>query len=162
MIPITYLIGDATRPVGSGLKIVAHCCNDEGAWGAGFVLALSARWKKPERDYRAQRAFGGWRLGDVQFVAVKDDIVVANIIGQHGTGWLGGIPPIRYDAIREGFNRIEASNVESEAFSVHMPRLGCGLAGGDWKQIERLIVETLCARDVPVFVYDLPREAVAA
>jgi hypothetical protein len=43
-----------------------------------------------------------------------------------------------------------------------MPRMGAGLAGGDWEVIELLIQETLCASDVAVYVYDLPREAMAA
>jgi len=35
-----------------------------------------------------------------------------------------------------------------------MPRIGCGLAGGDWSRIEPLIAETLCASDIDVTVYD--------
>jgi hypothetical protein len=35
-----------------------------------------------------------------------------------------------------------------------MPRIGCGLAGGDWSRIEPLIEEQLCARGVQVTVYD--------
>jgi hypothetical protein len=37
---------------------------------------------------------------------------------------------------------------------VHLPRIGCGLAGGTWKRVEPLIDARLCARDVPVTVYD--------
>jgi len=35
---ITYLVGDATQPQGEGVKVIAHICNDIGAWGAGFVI----------------------------------------------------------------------------------------------------------------------------
>ena len=38
--------------------------------------------------------------------------------------------------------------------SVHMPRIGCGLAGGKWERIEPLIERTLLARAVPTTVYD--------
>jgi len=37
-----------------------------------------------------------------------------------------------------------------------MPRIGAGLAGGDWDTIEAIITEELCAHDIPVTVYDLP------
>ena len=40
---ITYLIGDATEPVGAGRKIIAHICNDRGIWGGGFTGALSKK-----------------------------------------------------------------------------------------------------------------------
>ncbi|RAJ47078.1 hypothetical protein K353_00279 [Kitasatospora sp. SolWspMP-SS2h] len=39
--------------------------------------------------------------------------------------------------------------------SVHMPRIGCGLAGGRWERIEPLVTDRLTARGVPVTVYDL-------
>ena len=48
--PIQYRTGDATRPEGDGPKIIAHICNDVGAWGKGFVLALSKRWNTPRSN----------------------------------------------------------------------------------------------------------------
>ena len=41
--PIQFITGDATAPIGKGNRIIAHVCNDIGAWGAGFVLAISKR-----------------------------------------------------------------------------------------------------------------------
>ena len=49
---IKYIKGDATRPIGDGSKLILHICNDVGAWGSGFVVALSKRWKEPEQKYR--------------------------------------------------------------------------------------------------------------
>ncbi|MDR1282410.1 MAG: Appr-1-p processing protein [Opitutaceae bacterium] len=160
MIPITYLKGDATRPVGDGTKLVVHCCNDIGAWGAGFVLALSRRWPEPECFYR-QWAEGiitrpTFALGEVQVVPVEAGIAVVNLIGQHGTGWRDGVPPIRYGAITTGLNRLRTRQLcLHPGTSVHMPRMGCGLAGGEWSHVERIIIDTLSSRDVPVFIYDL-------
>lgn len=45
---ILYIKGDATAPIGSGVKVITHICNDIGGWGKGFVLALSKKWKMPE------------------------------------------------------------------------------------------------------------------
>jgi O-acetyl-ADP-ribose deacetylase (regulator of RNase III) len=49
---ISYIKGDATNPAGQGNKIIVHICNDIGGWGKGFVMAISKRWKEPERKYR--------------------------------------------------------------------------------------------------------------
>lgn len=38
--------------------------------------------------------------------------------------------------------------------SVHMLRIGCGLAGGKWSRIEPLITERLVKRGIAVTVYD--------
>jgi len=45
--PIAYVMGDATAPKADGPKIIVHVCNDVGAWGRGFVVALSRRWPEP-------------------------------------------------------------------------------------------------------------------
>src|SRR5688572_6727620 len=139
---IKYVTGDATRPEGEGSKIIVHVCNDLGAWGAGFVLALSKRWKGPEEQYR-QWAKGEltiappFALGNVQFVHVTGTEWVANLIGQEGFGEPGR-PPVRYLAIGKGLERVAKEALAREA-SVHMPRIGCGLAGGKWEVIEALI-----------------------
>ena len=43
--------------------------------------------------------------------------------------------------------------LEIEA-SVHMPRIGCGLAGGTWGKIEPILERTLIKAGVEVTVYD--------
>jgi O-acetyl-ADP-ribose deacetylase (regulator of RNase III) len=162
--PITYVLGDATRPQGEGLKVIVHCCNDVGAWGAGFVVALSRRWLGPEEAYRrwfVERGVVDFKnlLGAVQLVPVEEDIWVANLIGQVGLRkGLDGAIPVRYDALAQGFMRIAshaAANPDLK-LSAHMPRLGCGLAGGSWDAVEPLIEKHLVAAGVPVTVYDLP------
>jgi len=154
---ITYLHGDATEPVGPGPKIIAHCCNQAGIWGAGFVLALSKKWPEPEREYRAwaKSEPAGIGMGGVQFVPVAKDITVANIIGQWNTGYHLGKPPVRYESIWRGLDGLGIRAKEHGA-SVHMPRMGCGLAGGTWDKVEPLILDTCTRRKVPVFVYDWP------
>ena len=52
MKPIKYLVGDATKPQIAGNKIIAHICNDIGAWGRGFVLAVSKLSPVPEHRFR--------------------------------------------------------------------------------------------------------------
>ena len=32
---ILYIKGDATAPIGSGVKVITHICNDIGGWGKG-------------------------------------------------------------------------------------------------------------------------------
>lgn len=157
MTPITYLTGDATAPAAPGPKIIAHICNDIGGWGKGFVLAVSKRWPQPEDEYRqwySERESNDFELGAVQFVNVGDDFWVANMIGQHKIKRANdGRPPIRYEALESCLTRLAEFAGEQNA-TVHMPRIGCGLAGGQWKQIEPLIERTCCNADIPVFVYD--------
>jgi O-acetyl-ADP-ribose deacetylase (regulator of RNase III) len=155
MTDIKIIKGDATSPQAKGNKIIAHVCNDLGGWGKGFVMAISARWPEPEEAYRKwhrERSQNDFGLGSVQFVQVEPYIWVANMVGQHGMKG-GKVPPIRYEAVEQCLGKVAEKAHELNA-SVHMPRIGCGLAGGKWELIEPIVVKTLCEQDVPVVVYD--------
>ncbi len=151
---LQFVEGDATRPVGAGSKIIVHVCNDLGGWGKGFVLALSRRWKEPERCYRQWHRSGeGFTLGAVRLVQVEPELWIANLIGQQGYRPVKGVPPVRYDAIASGLAATREKCAELSA-SVHMPRIGCGLAGGKWEEIEARVRGELVDRGVDVTVYD--------
>jgi O-acetyl-ADP-ribose deacetylase (regulator of RNase III) len=161
MSAIVYLKGDATLPAGPGNRVIAHVCNDVGGWGRGFVTALSKRSAKPEQAFRAWyagRVNNDFALGAVQFVELANDLWVANMVGQHkiatkATVARGELPPVRYEAISTALSSV-GKFAKSNGASVHMPRIGCGLAGGKWEVIEPLLEAELLTRDISVFVYD--------
>jgi O-acetyl-ADP-ribose deacetylase (regulator of RNase III) len=148
---IRYLKGDASDPQAKGKKIIAHVCNDQGGWGAGFVLAISKRWKEPEEDYRQWcRKGDDFALGNIHVVQTsRKDISVANMVAQKG---FGGVA-IKYDKLRECLAKL-CEVAKQQGASVHMPRIGCGLAGGSWNKVEPIIEEELCNKGVEVTVYD--------
>lgn len=174
---VTYVEGDATSPKDkSGNVIIAHGCNDEAKWGAGFVLAVSKKWPMAERAYRTwpkshpnkpirREADGScFSLGSVQFVAVESPtgkpghesyerpfLFVANMITQRGIMAINGSPPVRYYAIAKALS-IVATQARLFNASVHMPKVGCGLAGGDWDIVEYIIEQEL--EGIDVFVYE--------
>jgi O-acetyl-ADP-ribose deacetylase (regulator of RNase III) len=151
---IHYLKGDATVPQAKGKKVIAHICNDLGGWGKGFVLAISKRWREPELEYRNwHKGRDGFELGAVQFVEVEPTICIANMIGQHGMKNGSKGPPIRYKAVESCLQKV-ADRAIKLSESVHMPRIGCGLAGGKWDEIESIIERTLLAKEIEVYVYD--------
>jgi len=154
--PLRIIKGDATSPQASGSKIIAHICNDLGGWGKGFVVAVSRRWPEPEREYRRwhrDRAGNDFGLGAVQLVSVRPDTWVANMIGQHGMKQGSAGPPIRYNAVERCLATL-AGHAARLGASVHMPRIGCGLAGGKWELIEPIVARTLSEHGIAVTVYD--------
>lgn len=151
---IQYLKGDATNPMSSGNRIIAHICNDLGGWGKGFVLAISKKWKEPEiayrKWYREKEQFG---LGEIQVIPVTKHISVCNMIGQRGIKRGSKGVPIRYEAVESCLNKLSVIALENDS-SIHMPRIGCGLAGGKWEKIESIIERTLLSKGIDVYVYD--------
>lgn len=152
---LSYLNGDATNPQAEGNKIIAHICNDIGGWGKGFVLAISKKWNTPEKEYRNWfKTDVNFNLGEIQLVNVETEIWIANMIGQHKIITNSkGIPPIRYRAVEECLEKLSNEALKLNA-SVHMPRIGCGLAGGKWEEIEPIINRSLLKNNVEVYVYD--------
>ncbi len=153
---ITYIKGDATVPQAKGVKIIAHICNNIGGWGKGFVVAISKRWKEPEKEYRLwhrNRAQNNFQLGNIQLIQVDQYTYIANMIGQQGikTGSKG--VPIRYEAVESCLQQLTQEAISLNA-SVHMPRIGCGLAGGKWDKIEPLIEKSLIQHNVHTVIYD--------
>lgn len=158
---IHYRVGDATRPVlprGCKVAIIVHICNDVGLWGKGFVLAISKRWKGPAKVFKSKE---NYEIGTTDFVYVVDTdeekIIVANMIAQVGVrrNKNTGLPPIRYVELEKCLRQVnDFIDTLDEPASVHMPRIGCGLAGGEWDIVERIIYRSLPDRDVTV--YDLP------
>ena len=160
MSEINYVNGDATRPTGGGPKFILHVCNTLGLWGAGFVMAVSRRWPEPEEAYYALGEMcNGYSLGNVQAVQVENELWVVNMIGQCGVSRHHS-PPIRYPAIRNALKRVvemakdPAYRGPYKTVSIHAPRFGAGLAGGDWTLIEEIINETLIAAGLEVTIYD--------
>lgn len=160
MTKIIYRIGDATAPIANGQKVIAHICNNVGAWGAGFVMALSRKWDGPEKMYRLIPK-DKLKLGTLLYVRVEEDIVVANMIAQDDiisrTKSTNKKSPIRYDALVDNLITLNEHCINTNS-TLHLPRIGAGLAGGNWSAISALIEEHIT---VPVYVYDLkPEEGV--
>jgi O-acetyl-ADP-ribose deacetylase (regulator of RNase III) len=86
-------------------------------------------------------------------VSVAPYLWVANMVAQHGARRGESAPPIRHEALASCLEKLAGQALELGA-SVHLPRIGCGLAGGKWERIEPLLVQELCARDLRVVVYE--------
>jgi O-acetyl-ADP-ribose deacetylase (regulator of RNase III) len=163
---INYLNGDATKPIKPN-ALIAHVCNNVGGWGKGFVMALSAKWPEPERAYRDW--FKGifeepqiiedmkFILGNVQFVPILTEgsnFWVANMIAQNNTRKRNdpyNKVYIDYDALNTTLDKTFKFAKEKQ-LTVHMPRIGCGLAGGKWVLIEPLL--EVAANNIETYIYD--------
>ncbi len=157
---ITFLKGDAARPTAKGKKIIAHVVNDATPnWGGnGFAQAIKARWPA------TQDAFRKWidedpkrlSLGNLHIADADPETAVASMICQKGYGSSAKIR-LRYFALEACLQTLNEIATEHSA-SIHMPRIGCGQAGGSWFLVQELITTALLSEKVAVFVYDLPDE----
>lgn len=152
---INYVKGDATFPekiTPDKNCLIVHIVNDIGAWGKGFVLSLSKRWTQPEYAYKT-----GWKvrkLGEFQIIQVEKNIAVINLFAQHGIKKQNSnYIPIRYEFLYSGLLKLKSLLSNRKDIAIHMPKIGCGLAGGDWDTVSKIIDKSLSEFDI--YVYEL-------
>lgn len=147
---IRYATGDATDLSVNEPKILAHIVNDRGGWGKGFVLAVSKRWARAESEYRLWARSPSFALGAVQYVQVRSDLHVANMVAQSGYKTKSNPTPLCHDHLATCLKDV-AEKAKALNASIHMPRIGTGLAGSSWLKIEPLLEAALGGLDVTVY-----------
>ena len=155
---VRHVQGDATEPQLEGAhNIVAHVCNDVGSFEAGFAAAVATRWKPAKEAYvewHRQGEGAGFELGAHQLVEVQPMLEVANMVAQRGVWGSPGDPPLQYDALAKTLDAVGLHAAAKKA-TVHMPRIGAGLAMGDWARIEQMICRMAVKHRVLVVIYTL-------
>jgi O-acetyl-ADP-ribose deacetylase (regulator of RNase III) len=163
-VTVTFHVGDATDPQLPGRLVIAHVLSDTGAYDAGFAAAVGARYPLARQRFQAW-AHGGpevyarpFKLGIVQWVGVGaalgrtkrfGDRWVANMVAQAGLRSGKNPHPLKLDALATCLGDLVGIQMP-----IVMPRIGCGLAGGNWDEVAPIIDSVLAGDDVHIF--DLP------
>lgn len=131
-------------------NLIIHQCNAMGVMGSGVAKAIRDKHPQAYIDYinYFELIPKRKRVGMVQYTIVNDSRTVANLIGEYHYLPRGELHT-DYDALRAGFNAIKEYTREDIA----MPKIGCGLGGGDWNVVSALIEEVFDDRDV--YIYEL-------
>lgn len=155
MMAIHYIIGSALEPIKTP-AIIPHICNDKKRWGSGFVIAVSKVNPEPETQYRAwsESCNGDLPLGETQIIQIDDNIWVANMVAQHDTKVIDGVPPLRIDALRNCLKYVNEYAMGRNA-TIHAPRIGAVRSGGNWEDIEKVLMSVLT---VETYIYTLEIE----
>jgi O-acetyl-ADP-ribose deacetylase (regulator of RNase III) len=120
--------------------IICHQVNCQGVMGAGLARQIRAKYPKVYAPYRAYCATGN-ALGTVLFVPVSDNNIIANIFGQDKYG--RDRQHTDYAALQTAFRRV-AEVARERNLPIAIPyRIGCGLGGGDWATVHKIIMTEL-------------------
>lgn len=115
---------------------IVHGCNCMTTMGRG--IALTIKRKLPEAYQADQKTKSGDRskLGTYTSAVIttsKNNFTVINAYTQYD---YRGKNNADYDAIRKVFTKI---NEDFKGKHIGIPKIGAGLAGGNWKEIETII-----------------------
>ena len=152
---IIYRTGDLLE---APERIICHGCNAQGKMGAGIAVAVRKRYPQAFSDYEALYKAQGNHLdmGQCVWVDCPDGRTVIDAVTQEFYGRDANVVYVDYNAVRTAMrtidDRLKPANGEA-LVSVAFPKIGAGLANGDWAIIED-IIETESTGFQPV-VYTL-------
>lgn len=131
-------------------KIIAHQVNCQGVMGSGVALAVRNTVPYAYIKYWEWFQLGNAKLGRTQIIHWKDkDKYLINIFSQDD--YLPrDMRHTNYEALCKGFETIKAGFGKED---LAMPKIGCGLGGGDWRIVSAIIESVFDDRDV--YVYEL-------
>lgn len=119
--------------------IIIHGCNCFNTMGAGFALELKHKYPEAyEADFTTKKGDRD-KLGDFTFCVTSNDITIINAYTQFSC-FPRGKDHFEYVAFHNFLDKFLA-NVKNK--TIRMPKIGAGLAGGDWGRIERIINQLL-------------------
>ena len=131
--------------------IIAHGCNSSGGFGSGVAGQIAKKYPQAREAYLRNFNQFGLELGDMQIVTISSPKIIANCMTQKA--YLPrDICHANYEAIELAMFRLKKFAKEMD-FSIAIPKIGAGLAGGDWNVIEPILEKVF--RDYDITVYEL-------
>lgn len=128
--------------------IISHQVNCQGVMGAGLAKSLKAKYPICFQSYSRYCREGKFKLGMVQFCKIANsNLFICNMAGQDGYGV--DKRHTDYQALATCLNKLHAKSIELNLIPYLPFYMGCGLAGGDWAIVSKLI-ETHCPNAVIV------------
>jgi O-acetyl-ADP-ribose deacetylase (regulator of RNase III) len=134
--------------------VIAHGCNCFCTMGAGIALGIKREFPAAcEADLATEKG-AREKLGTCSEARVKiaggRELVIVNAYTQFH--WSQGPKPLAdYDAIRACMAFIQREHAGTR---IGLPRIGAGLAGGDWTKIAEIIKSQLAEEDVTIVEFD--------
>ena len=137
--------------------IIAHGCNTQGVMGSGVALFLKNKYPQIFPRYReicedaTETQTNEQLLGDVNFVVVAPNLIVANCFTQHLYGYDKG-KYARPQAIEDSLATTYAMASIFE-LDLYIPKIGAGRGGLNWNTDVEPIVKHLSTLDDKIHTY---------
>ena len=130
-------------------NIIVHGCNCQGVMGSGVAKQVRELFPSAYEAYREVKETTGLVLGDM-IQAFYCGKFICNCLTQEYYGKDGKLYT-DYEAVRSSLRLVKSLAIEWDRKKISMPRLGCGLGGGDWNIVSKIIEEELADFEVEVW-----------
>lgn len=125
--------------------IIGHQVNCKGVMGGGIAHQLRNKYPgifEPYQTLCGMAIPSEVLLGLVQILQVNPNIMVANLFGQDAYG--RDKQYTNTSALKQSLLFLNQFQYVNSSFPVFLPwKLGCGLAGGDWRIVSEIIDQVI-------------------
>lgn len=130
--------GDLVKLAKNGeFDVIVHGCNCFCNMGAGIAKQIKNTWAEVYHIDCSTKTGSRDKLGTVSLCMVeKGHLDVINAYTQFN---YGGKKPVSYSAISSCFLKINNWYKGVHGIRIGIPKIGAGLAGGDWDVISKII-----------------------
>ncbi|HEX5684367.1 MAG TPA: macro domain-containing protein [Ideonella sp.] len=133
--------------------VIVHGCNCQCQMGKGIALSLKRLFPEVYAADCATAKGDAAKLGTISVAPVNRDGVDFYVVnGYTQLHWRGAGVKADYDAIRRVMNAVK---LEFSGKRIAYPKIGAGLAGGEWTTIRSIIEESLAGEDHTYVEYDV-------
>jgi O-acetyl-ADP-ribose deacetylase (regulator of RNase III) len=125
--------------------VIVHGCNCQCVMGAGIALAIRNVFPEAYAADQATAKGDRGKLGSISFArVVRDGHRITVVNGYTQFNWRGAGVLADYEAVRGVMREVR---VMFSGSRIGYPKIGAGLARGDWSRIARIIAEELNGED---------------
>jgi len=126
-------------------EVIVHGCNCQCAMGKGIALSIKQQFPEAyDADLRTTKADPA-KLGTISFAQINRPPARFTVVNAYTQfHWRGQGVLADYDAIRAAFRLIKQ---RFSGLRIGYPKIGAGLAKGDWNTIAAIIDEELAGED---------------
>lgn len=135
---------------------IAHQANCFCTMKSGIAPLIADAWPQVREVDKLTNYGDKDKMGNYSLVIVPEGFVF-NIYGQYHWNRRNPGYGTSYEHLGLGFSRVADFMVNHKIQTLGLPRIGCGLAGGDWGIVEHLIKHHFAHTDIEVTVYELEK-----
>lgn len=154
-----YVEGDLLQ---SNCTVIMHQANCQKIMGAGIAKSIASMYPLAERVDKDNPHSPQDRYGSYTLAVNPNGVTVVNLYGQLNPGRANkNVQDERVQklesAIHSAFHLLNSNQVSSiNSSKVGLPYgIGCGLAGGDWEKVEKMLETVSSFHNIDIYLYKL-------
>lgn len=154
---LKYVKGDLIKAAQAGdVTVIAHCCNCFNTMGSGIAPQIAKAFPivKTLDDTTMRGDVNKLGTFTVALHHYENKLVIFNLYGQYGYGNReSGKIDLNYYYLTKALEGMKTNLIEygEQDSKIGFPKIGCGLAGGDWFVVSQMIETIFDGFDVTIY-----------